>query len=141
MRQDFDNLVSNYEPKSNYQQQLQLHSQIDIFRQFYENEYRQRQFLMSKPTLKPTLSQIYQKPPSNLHHNHSFNETCSTCTNSRLLRERLESAIDLSLADQRYQKVRQYQPIPRQASSLLTINTINNGAPSSLDLLRERYYV
>ncbi|CAF4025534.1 unnamed protein product, partial [Rotaria magnacalcarata] len=141
LRQDFDKLVSNYEPPVNFHQQL--HSQVDTFRQFYEHEFRQRQFLMSKttPGLKSTMSQNYHKPSSHLSHKHSFSEACSTCTNSRLLRERLESAIDLSLTDRRFQNGVQVSAVPRQASSLLTINTINNGPISSREFLRERYYV
>ncbi|CAF4080579.1 unnamed protein product [Rotaria sp. Silwood2] len=144
LREDFDKLVSNYEPINNFQQQVHLRSQIDTFRQFYENEFQQRQLLMSKltPELKSSLTQNYHQLSSpHLNHNHSFNETCTTCTNSRLLRERLDTAIDTSLADQRLQKIKQIPSIPRQASSLLTINTLNHGMLSSIELLRERYYV
>ncbi|CAF3428329.1 unnamed protein product [Rotaria socialis] len=143
LRQDFDKLVSTYEPPLNFHHQLQLHSQVDTFRQFYEHEFRQRQLLMAKttPGLKSTMSQNYHKPSSHLSHKHSFSDACSTCTNSRLLRERLESAIDLSLTDRRFQNGIQVPAVLRQASSLLTINTIHNGPTSSREFLRERYYV
>ncbi|CAF1562232.1 unnamed protein product [Rotaria sp. Silwood1] len=146
LRQDFDNLITNYEPINNYQQQIQLHSSIDTFRQFYENELRQRQLLMSKLTygLKSSLTENYHQlsSPPYLNHNHSFNDNCTICTNNRFLRKRLDTAIDTSLADQRLQKIKQYSTIPRQASSLLSINTINNNdIMSSMEFLRERYYV
>ena len=126
LRQDFDKLVSNYEPTNNLHQQAQLHSQIDIFRQFYEQEFRQRQALMSKLSSGT-------KPIN--HHG------TSPYTNSRLLKERLETAIDTNLADERLQSMKQMPTIPRQASSLLTINTTNNGGMSSVELLRQRYHV
>ncbi|CAF1132383.1 unnamed protein product [Rotaria sordida] len=152
LRQDFDKLISNYDPINNFQQQqqqTQLNSQIDIFRQFYENDFRQRQLLMSKliPTLKSSLTQNYHKLSSpNLNHNHSFNETSTTYTNNRLLSERLDKAIHTSLADQRLLNIKQIPALPRQASSLLTINTINNNNNnnsliSPYEFLRERYHV
>jgi hypothetical protein len=123
LRQNFDQLISNYEPTDNFHQQTQLHSQIDTFRQFYEQEFRQRQSLMSKLT---------NGIKSN--HYHSHNGT-SFDTNNRLLKQRLETAIDTNLADQRL------QTIPRQASALLTINTTNNGVMSSIELLHKPYHV
>jgi hypothetical protein len=127
LRQDFDKLVEHYEPISTLYQQTQLHSQIDTFRQFYEHEFRQRQLLMSKLTsgIKP------------IHHSHETSP-CTACTSSRFLKERLETAIDNSLADERLQTIKQIPAIPRQASSLL----ITNNTPiSSVDLLRKRYHV
>jgi hypothetical protein len=133
LRQDFDKLVSNYEPANTFHHQTQLHSQIDIFRQFYEQEFRQRQSLMSNytSTIKPI----------NRHHSHNGNQPCTACTNSRLFKERLGTAIDTSLADERLQTIQQMPTIPRRTSSLLTINTTNDGAMSSVERLRQRYHV
>jgi len=145
LRQDFDKLVSDYEPTNNSHQQAQLHTQIDTFRQFYEQEFRQRQLATSKLTagIKPTRTITYHRTSSPTKHDHTFNETtpCTACINSRLLKERLETAIDTTLADQRLQKIKQIPPLPRQASVLLTINTTNDGVMSSVELLRQRYHV
>jgi chromosome segregation ATPase len=121
LREDFDKLVLNYEPINN---QPQLHSQIDTFRQFYEHEFRQRQLLMSKLTtgIKPTTRNNYH------HHNPSSNGT------STLLKERPATATETSLPDQHL------QTIPRQASALLTINMTNNDVMSSVELLRKHYH-
>ena len=128
LRQDFDRLVSSYDPPNSHQQQAELHSHIDTFRQYYEQEFRQRQALMSK--LTPTSS------------NHArTSDTPSLHSNNRLYRERMDSAIDRALADERLQASNQMPPIPRQASALLTINTSNNGARSSVDLLRQSYHL
>ena len=48
LRGDFDRIVSTYEPSRSIEQHAQIHSHIDIFRQFYEQEFRQRQALRSK---------------------------------------------------------------------------------------------
>lgn len=131
LRHDFDKLVLNYDPPNNLQQQAQLHSQIDTLRQFYENEFRQKQLLMSKV-------------PNGIHspikHEHSSNGNvnCLVCSNSRLLKERLENAIDTSLADQRIQTIKQIPILPRQTTPLITTN---NYDMSSVDLLRKRYYM
>jgi len=115
LREDFDKLVSNYEPINNFHHQTQLHSQIDTFRQFYQQEFRQRQLFMSKLT----------------------NGT-STYPNNRLLKQRLETAIDTNLAEHRLQIMAQ---LPRQASALLTVNNTDNGVMSSVELLRKHYHV
>jgi hypothetical protein len=115
LRENFDKLVSNYEPINNFHHQTQLHSQIDTFRQFYQQEFRQRQLFMSKLT----------------------NGT-STYSNNHLVKQRLETAIDSNLAEHRLQIMAQ---LPRQASALLTVNTTNNGVMSSVELLRKHYRV
>ncbi|CAF1486410.1 unnamed protein product, partial [Adineta steineri] len=140
LRHDFDRLVANYEPTNNIHQQAQLHTQIDTFRQFYEQEFRQRQLTMSKITagIKPARVITYHRSTSSsMNHHHLSNETstCTACINSRLLKERLETAIDTSLADQRYQTIKQTVPLPRQASALLTVNTTHNGLTSSVEIL------
>jgi hypothetical protein len=119
LREDFDKLVSNYEPIDNVHHQTQLHTQIDTFRQFYEQEFRQRQLLMSKLT----------------NNDHSFKNNTLPYTNTRLLKQELETSINANLAEQRL------QTIPRQTSALLTINTTNNGVMSSIELLRKHYHV
>jgi uncharacterized protein YoxC len=124
LRQDFDRLVSNYEPINNYHHQTKLHSQIDTFRHFYQQEFQQRQLLMSKLPVERTPNR-----------RSSLNGS-STYTDSRLFKERLESAIDTSLSEQRLQTITQ---LPRQASALLTINTTNNGLMSSVELFRNHY--
>lgn len=48
LRGDFDRIVSTYEPSTSMEQYAQIHSHIDIFRQFYEQEFRQRKALRSK---------------------------------------------------------------------------------------------
>ena len=130
LRQDFDKLVSNYEPSNHLQNQTQLHSQVDIFRQFYEQEFRQRQIIQSKLGSGIRPATALSRYRSTLH-DHSPNGTCTYFTNRRLLRERLETAIDTSLADQRLQAVKQIPIVPRRASSLLTINTFNDDTVSS----------
>ncbi|CAF2385966.1 unnamed protein product [Rotaria sp. Silwood2] len=145
LRHDFDKLVSNYDPPNNLQQQAQLHSQIDTLRHFYEQEFRQ-QLLLSKLTngIKPTTAiHTYHQTSSPIKHDeydHSLNgnSNCSVCSNSRLLKERLENAIDTSLADQRIQTIKQLPILPRLTSPLLPTNT---NAISSIELLRKRYYV
>ncbi len=129
LRQDFDKLISNYEPINNYHHQTKLHSQIDTFRQFYEQEFRQRQLLMSKLTSENKSNRKIT------HHHSSLN---GTSTDSRLFKERLETAIDASLADQRLQTITQ---LPRQASALLTITSPNNNLISSAELFRKHYHV
>jgi len=81
--------------------------------------------------------------PTTIKHDeyeHSLNGSynCSICSNSRLLKERLDNAIDVSLADQRIQTIKQIPILPRQTSPLLTTN---NGTMSSVELLRKRYYI
>jgi len=126
LRQNFDQLISNYEPTNNFHQQTQLHSQIDTFRQFYEQEFRQRQSLMSKLT---------NGIKSNHYHSHNG---ISSDTNNRLLKQRLETAIDTNLAEHRLQIMAQ---LPRQASALLTVNNTDNGVMSSVQFLRKHYHV
>jgi hypothetical protein len=143
LRHDFDKLVLNYDPPNNFQQQAQLHSQIDTLRQFYEDEFHKKHLLMSKLTdgIKSPPSNGYHRTNSPLkHYDHSPNGslTCSVCSNSRLLKERLDNAIDVSLADQRIQTIKQIPILPRQTSPLLTTN---NGTMSSVELLRKRYYI
>lgn len=150
LRTDFNRLMSNYEPPNNLQHQAQYNSQIDSLRNFYENEFRQ--LLMSK--LAQDVKSTGQPATTSDHHHHhhpvvtaqhngydhSLNGSlsCAVCTNSRLLKERLESAIDSSLSDQRIQAIKQMPILPRLTSPLLT--THNNIMPS-YDLLRKRYYV
>lgn len=140
LRQDFDKLVANYEPANSLQQQAQLHSQIDTFRQFYEQEFRQRQATMAKITagVTPARTIVYHRtsPATHYDHAHVSNAPCSACINSRVLKERLETAIDSSLAEQRLQTIKQTVPLPRQASALLTINTTHHGLKSSVEILR-----
>ncbi len=147
LRHDFDKLVLNYEPSNNHQQQAQLHSQIDTLRQFYEDEFRRKQLLMSQlangGSKSPPTKDNYHRTASPIRHEHYDHSShgslnCSVCSNSRLLRERLDNAIDVSLADQRIQTIKQIPILPRQTSPLLT--TIN-GPMSSVDLLRKRYYI
>ena len=136
LREDFDRLVSSYDPPNSHQQQAQLHSHIDTFRQYYEQEFRQRQALMSKLT-----------PSSNSHARTTDSPTLNTTlppsvySNNRLYRDRLDNGVDSTLADERLQAINQIPPIPRQASALLTINTSNSGARSSADLLRQTYHL
>ncbi|CAF0904207.1 unnamed protein product [Rotaria sordida] len=149
LRHDFDKLVSNYDSPNNLQQQTQLHSQIDTLRQFYEQEFRQ-QLLLSKLTneMKPS-----PPPPTTIHHYHrtsspikhdehehslNGNSNCLACSSSRLLKERLENAIDTSLADQRIQTIKQMPILPRLTSPLLPTN---NNTTSSLEILRKFYHV
>ncbi|CAF1517476.1 unnamed protein product [Adineta ricciae] len=140
LRQDFDKLVANYEPTNSLQHQAQLHSQIDTFRHFYEQEFRQRQATMAKITagVTPARTIVYHRnsPASHYDHAHVNGAPCSACINSRVLKGRLETAIDSSLAEQRLQTIKQTVPLPRQASALLTINTTNHGLRSSVEILR-----
>jgi len=146
LRHDFDKLVLSYEPPNNFQQQAQLHSQIDTLRQFYEQEFRQKQLILSKlvneskPTI--TLNDYHRTSPTIKHgeYDHLTNgsQNCIICSNSRLLKERLENAIDISLADQRIQTIKQIPILPRQTSPLLLKN---NNDMSSFELLRKRYYM
>ncbi|UJR09774.1 hypothetical protein I4U23_014001 [Adineta vaga] len=139
LRQDFDSLVANYEPTNSSHHQAQLHTQIDTFRQFYEQEFRQRQLTMSKITagVKPARTINYHRSLPATYYDHAHNSTapCTACINSRLLKGRLETAIDTSLADQRLQSIKQTAPLPRQASALLRINTTHNGLTSSVEIL------
>ena len=48
LRTDFDRIVSTYEPTNSLEQYAQIHSHIDVFRHYYEEEFRQRQVLRSK---------------------------------------------------------------------------------------------
>ena len=64
LREEFDRLVSNYEPNSNAeQQQTELRLKIETFRQFYEQEFRQRQLIStersrhSSPARETTLTE------------------------------------------------------------------------------------
>ncbi|CAF1186000.1 unnamed protein product [Adineta ricciae] len=140
LRQDFDKLVANYEPTNSLQHQAQLHSQIDTFRQFYEQEFRQRQATMAKITagVTPARTIVYHRssPATHYDHAHVSGAPCSACINNRVLKERLETAIDSSLAEQRLQTIKQTVPLPRQASALLTINTTHHGLKSSVEILR-----
>lgn len=131
LRQDFDRLVSSYDPPNSHQQQAQLHSHIDTFRQYYEQEFRQRQALMSKLTPSShNHARTTDSPPLN-----------STLPPSMYSNHRPYNAVDSTLADERSQAINQIPPIPRQASALLTINTSNSGARSSTDLLRQTYHL
>jgi len=81
--------------------------------------------------------------PTTIKHDeyeHSLNGTynCSICSNSRLLKERLDNAIDVSLADQRIQTIKQIPILPRQTTPLITTN---NNHMSSVEILRKRYYI
>ena len=120
LRQDFDTLISSYDPNNNYSSpHTQLHSHIDTFRQVYQQEFRERQLLMSKltnGTKSKTTDQLFNKPiPSTI-------------------KQRPYTAIDSSSANQRVHIITE---LPRQASALLTINTTNNGVMSSIELLRK----
>lgn len=139
LRQNFDQTVAHYEPRNSTYHQAQVHSQIDTFRQFYEHEFRQRQLTMAKITAgaKPVRTITYQQAGSPMYYDHLHNgvESCASCGNSRLLKERMSTAIDSSLAEQRVQAIRQSAPLPRQASALLKINTTHNGLTSSVEIL------
>jgi hypothetical protein len=92
--------------------------------------------------IKPTTNG-YHRTSSPLKHDeydHSINGVfnCSVCSNSRLLKERLENAIDTSLADQRIQAIKQMSILPRQTLPLLTTN---NNTMLPVELLRKRYYM
>lgn len=143
LRHDFDKLVSNYEPPNNYQQQAQLHSHIDILRQFYEDEFRKKQLLMSKlpqAMSTPNLNvNFHTTKQQDIDHSHHTNGNCSVCSNSRLLKERLENAIDTSLADQRIQTIKQIPILPRQNSPIYP--AASNSSLSSIEILRKRYYI
>jgi hypothetical protein len=150
LRHDFDRLVLNYDPPNNLQQQAQLHSQIDTLRQFYEDEFRKKQSLMStltngikRPPSPPTTTNGYHRKTTSTKHDEYDHIQhgglkCSVCSNSRLLKERLENAIDTSLADQRIQTIKQMPILPRQPSPLLTTNY---NTVLSVELLRKRYYI
>ena len=119
LRHDFGKLVLNYEPPSNLQQQERLHAHIDSLRHFYEEGFRRKQPIISRLT-------------------DATNLNCSVCSNHRLLRERLDNAIDISLADQRIQTIRQMPILPRQT---LPVSTLSSSIMPSYDLLRKRYYI
>jgi hypothetical protein len=145
LRQDFDKLVLNYTPPNNPHQQAQLHSQIDTLRQFYEQEFRQKQSLLSNLAngIKPTNNEYYTTPSPQKHeeHSHPHNGNLhdrSSYSNSRLLKERLNNAIDSSLADQRIQTIKQMPILPRQTAPT---GTTNHTMPSTADILRKRYYI
>lgn len=144
LRHDFDVLVSNYEPSvDSYQQQIQIHSQIDTFRQFYEQEFRQRQALMSKltPTTSRSDKSVPKKPhyyQSTPHLNHEYNPSNERHPDRNYFKQ---AQYETNLADQRTQTLKAMPSVPRQASSLLTINTTNNGTTSSTEFLRDRHYV
>jgi len=143
LRQTFEKLVSNYEPPNNYQQQAQLHSHIDILRQYYEDEFRKKQLLMSKlpqAMSTPNLNvNFHTTKHQDIDHSHHINGNCSVCSNSRLLKERLDNAIDTSLADQRIQTIKQIPILPRQNSSIYPTNSTST--LSSMEILRKRYYI
>jgi hypothetical protein len=91
----------------------------------------------------PLTANGYHRTPSSIQtheydHLLNGNFNCSVCSNSRLLKERLENAIDTSLADQRIQTIKQMPILPRQRSPLLSTNT---NTMSSVEILRKRYYV
>lgn len=148
IRDDLGKLLSNYDPPNNFQQQAQLHTQIETMRQFYEDEFRKQQQVLNAKANNGSKSPIvmvngYHRRSSlkkDDHYDHSPNGSlnCSICSNSRLLRERLDNAIDTSLADQRIQTIKQIPILPRQTSPLLTTN---NTTMSSVELLRKRYYI
>ena len=72
LRHEFDQIVSNYEPTSNIQEQQQqseLRSKIETFRHFYEQEFRRRQStkfsssrLLSSSMIEPTFSEKPSQP-------------------------------------------------------------------------------
>ena len=147
LRDDFNRLAANYEPAHHSQPPAQYPSPVDPLRQFYEQELRQNQMLLSKlthenksstPTI--TISGGYQRTSSPIRHDHSLDGSpnCSICSNSRLLKERLANAIDTSLADQRIKTIRQMPILPRYTS---TAFQSNHGSVPSIDLLRQRYYL
>ena len=149
IRDDLGRFLSTYDPPNNFQQQAQLHSQIETLRKFYEDEFhKQQQQLLNGKSVNGSKSPIliangYHRRSSGKKHDeydHSPNGSlnCSICSNSRLLKERLDNAIDTSLADQRIQTIKQIPILPRQTSPLLTTN---NTTMSSVELLRKRYYI
>ena len=149
IRDDLGRLLSNYDPPNNFQQQAQLHTQIESMRQFYEDEFRkQQQQSLNAKTSNGSKSPIVMvngyhrrssvKKHDDYDHSHNGSSNCSICSNSRLLKERLDNAIDTSLADQRIQTIKQIPILPRQTSPLLTTN---NTTMSSVELLRKRYYI
>lgn len=126
LRQQLDDIVSHYEPSRDVQhQRAQIHSQIDNFRQFYENEYKQQ------PRSFHSLS-TENIPNSSDHQNHFHSQTFNHyphCFNSRLLKERLENAIDTSLAEQRIQGIQQIKrferPNEQNSATLITAGALN----------------
>lgn len=144
IRDDLGKLLSNYDPPNNFHQQAQLHSQIETMRQFYEDEFRKQQQLLNAGSKSPVVMvngyhrRSSVKKHDDYDHSHNGSLNCSICSNSRLLRERLDNAIDTSLADQRIQTIKQIPILPRQTSPLLTTN---NTTMSSVELLRKRYYI
>lgn len=101
LRDDFDRIISTYEPNNKYPNQTQIHSQVDTFRYFYENEYRQRQAFMSN------LNSSLQRHSSLRDDQLKLNATSPYPINGSS------------------------KPIPRQASTLLTM--------SSIDFARKHY--
>ena len=134
LRHDFDRLVMNYEPSHNAaQQQAQIHSKIDGMRHLLEEDYRQRRRTSSGDNrpLAP-MTNGYHHSASPAKHDHHSAGSCSICSNTQVLKERLDSAIDLSLADQRIKAMKQMQMLPRQKSP---------STYSSMEHLRKRYYL
>ena len=142
LRHDLDQLVSQYEPTSNSQQQrAQLHSQIENMRQFYENEYQQGHNSLPRVSKENRPMSSYQSrggsfAKTDYTSNGSTHD--SHCLNSRLLKERLENAIDASLAEQRIKTLKDLPILPRQTISMST-NHLNT--TSSYDPLRKRYFL
>ncbi|CAF0763436.1 unnamed protein product [Didymodactylos carnosus] len=148
LRQDFNLLIDNYDPKRDTET---LHQSIDTFRKFYEQEFRQRQLIMekltndntSRPRTSPSYPVIsysngggdygnhYSHSPS---HDHSCPSSRCSCINSELLKERLETAIDTSLADQRIHAIKQF-PLRSATTTTTTTNGIGNVSTLMTDCL------
>lgn len=141
VRQELSRLVMNYEPGHNLSQQhAQMHSQIENMRHIHQQDFGHRLRTSSNEN-KPLLIMAngYHPTTSPHRHDHSSTYPCSVCSNSRLLKERLENAIDTSLAEQRIQTLKQFPVLPRQNSPVTTAHL--NGNSSGVDYLRKRYYL
>jgi len=143
LRHDFNRLVMNYEPnhQNGQQQRAQIHSKIDDMRHLHEDDYRQRHRTISSET-KPTMPMTNGYHPSTVpmkHDHYHSSSSCSICSNTQVLKDRLDTAIDLSLADQRIKAMKQMQTLPRQRSPVTSVQY----APSysSMENLRKRYYL
>ncbi|CAF1371037.1 unnamed protein product, partial [Didymodactylos carnosus] len=142
--QDINLLIDNYDRK---RATHTLHQPIDTTRKFYDQEGRQRQLTIEKLTNDSSRPRTPSSFPVGSHlngggdyeyhhhlHSHDSHENsrpssqCS-CTNSELLKERLETAIDTSLADERMQAIKQ---LPLRSTT--TNTTMTNGIGNILTL-------
>jgi archaellum component FlaC len=150
LRQDFDKLLSNYEPNNNQQDHLyhqqnqaQMHSLIETMRQLQVENFRSRPLFPSETVndnnsigTKHRNGYHHASPPIKrdlYEHSSSHILNCSACSNSRLLNERLENAIDTSLAAHRIEAIKQISNFPS--------TTTHSTDGSTVEHLRKRYHV